>query len=136
MPLATTKEPKNSEKSDEPTTGLHFADIDRLIDVVHRLVDLGNTVITIEHNLDIIKEADWIVDLGPEGGKGGGRIIATGTPESVSRCRASHTGRFLKPLLQKRKAETYPNGTARNDGARPKPRAKQGGVRTVGTAKT
>ena len=121
---------------DEPTTGLHFHDIKQLLGVLHRFRDHGNTVVVIEHNLDVIKTADWIVDLGPEGGKGGGRIIATGTPESVSRCRASHTGRFLKPLLQKRKAETYPNGTARNDGARPKPRAKQGGVRTVGTAKT
>lgn len=84
---------------DEPTTGLHFADIQQLLDVLHRLRDRGNTVVVIEHNLDVIKTADWLVDLGPEGGFRGGQIIATGTPETVAANSASHTGRFLKPLL-------------------------------------
>lgn len=81
---------------DEPTTGLHFADIQQLLDVLHRLRDRGNTVVVIEHNLDVIKTADWIIDLGPEGGSGGGQIIATGTPEQVAQSSVSHTGRFLK----------------------------------------
>ena len=84
---------------DEPTTGLHFEDIRQLLDVLHRLRDGGNTVVIIEHNLDVIKTADWIVDLGPEGGSGGGQIIATGTPEQVAENPASHTGTFLAPLL-------------------------------------
>jgi len=84
---------------DEPTTGLHFEDIRQLLEVLHRLRDGGNTVVIIEHNLDVIKTADWLIDLGPEGGSGGGQIIATGTPEEVANNRASHTGRFLKPLL-------------------------------------
>jgi excinuclease ABC subunit A len=84
---------------DEPTTGLHFADIELLLTVLHRLRDNGNTVIVIEHNLDVIKTADWLVDLGPEGGDGGGRIIATGTPEIVARVKGSYTGRYLKPIL-------------------------------------
>ena len=84
---------------DEPTTGLHLADIEKLLEVLHRLVDTGNTVLVIEHNLDVIKQADWIVDLGPEGGDAGGEIIATGTPEEVALVEASHTGRFLRPLL-------------------------------------
>ncbi|WP_295799655.1 excinuclease ABC subunit UvrA [uncultured Microbulbifer sp.] len=84
---------------DEPTTGLHFADIQLLLDVLHRLRDHGNTIVVIEHNLDVIKTADWIVDLGPEGGSGGGEIIATGTPEQVAKIKGSHTGRFLKPML-------------------------------------
>ncbi len=84
---------------DEPTTGLHFADIQLLLDVLHQLRDRGNTVVVIEHNLDVIKTADWIVDLGPEGGFRGGQIIATGTPEQVAATKASHTGRFLQPLL-------------------------------------
>ncbi len=88
---------------DEPTTGLHFEDIQQLLQVVHRLRDHGNTVVIIEHNLDVIKTADWLVDLGPEGGSGGGQIIATGTPEEVVKEKASHTGRFLAPLLKKRK---------------------------------
>lgn len=86
---------------DEPTTGLHFADIQQLLDVLHRLRDHGNTVVVIEHNLDVIKTADWIVDLGPEGGSKGGMIIATGTPEEVAANPASHTGHFLKPLLER-----------------------------------
>jgi len=83
---------------DEPTTGLHFADTERLVTVLHRLVDLGNTVVTIEHNLDIIREADWVVDLGPEGGAGGGRVVASGPPDAVARSEGSHTGRFLRDL--------------------------------------
>ncbi len=84
---------------DEPTTGLHFHDIQQLLNVLHRLRDHGNTVVVIEHNLDVIKTADWVVDLGPEGGSGGGQIIATGTPEAVADNEKSHTGRFLKELL-------------------------------------
>ena len=87
---------------DEPTTGLHFHDIDLLLKVIHRLRDQGNTVVIIEHNLDVIKTADWIVDLGPEGGAGGGQIIATGTPEDVARNPASFTGKYLAPLLKRR----------------------------------
>ncbi|WP_319245010.1 excinuclease ABC subunit UvrA [uncultured Propionivibrio sp.] len=86
---------------DEPTTGLHFQDIELLLAVLHRLADHGNTVVVIEHNLDVIKTADWIVDLGPEGGHGGGKILATGTPQTISKNGASHTGRFLKPLLKR-----------------------------------
>ncbi|HET7663414.1 MAG TPA: excinuclease ABC subunit UvrA, partial [Rhodanobacteraceae bacterium] len=85
---------------DEPTTGLHFHDIEQLLDVLHQLVDHGNTVVVIEHNLDVIKTADWIVDLGPEGGDGGGRVIATGTPETIAKAKKSHTGRFLAPHLK------------------------------------
>ena len=85
---------------DEPTTGLHFADIHNLLDVLNRLVDRGNTVIVIEHNLDIIKNADWIIDLGPEGGDAGGRVIATGTPRDVAKIKDSYTGQFLKKILQ------------------------------------
>jgi excinuclease ABC subunit A len=84
---------------DEPTTGLHFHDIEQLLSVLHRLRDHGNTVVVIEHNLDVIKTADWVVDLGPEGGAGGGTIVATGTPEDVVKVKGSHTGRFLKNLL-------------------------------------
>ncbi len=84
---------------DEPTTGLHFEDVRVLLDVLHKLVDRGNTVLVIEHNLDVIKTADWIVDLGPEGGVRGGTIVAQGTPEAVSRVKASHTGRYLAPML-------------------------------------
>jgi len=84
---------------DEPTTGLHFHDIELLLTVLHRLRDHGNTVVVIEHNLDVIKTADWIVDLGPEGGAGGGRVVAEGTPEDVARVPASHTGHYLKPVL-------------------------------------
>jgi excinuclease ABC subunit A len=86
---------------DEPTTGLHFADIQQLLDVLHRLRDHGNTVVVIEHNLDVIKTADWLVDLGPEGGSKGGQIIAVGTPEEVAEMAQSHTGYFLKPLLER-----------------------------------
>ena len=86
---------------DEPTTGLHFHDIRQLLGVLHRLRDQGNTVVVIEHNLDVIKTADWIIDLGPEGGEGGGKIIACGTPEQVAEIKASHTGQYLKPMLRR-----------------------------------
>ncbi|NWG53671.1 MAG: excinuclease ABC subunit UvrA [Hydrogenophilaceae bacterium] len=86
---------------DEPTTGLHFEDVRKLLDVLHELVDNGNTVVVIEHNLDVIKTADWIIDLGPEGGDGGGRIVAAGTPEDVARVKESHTGRYLAQALKK-----------------------------------
>ncbi len=85
---------------DEPTTGLHFADIQHLLDVLHRLVDAGNSVVVIEHNMDVIKTADWVIDMGPEGGAGGGHIVAQGTPEDVSAVAASHTGRYLSRLLE------------------------------------
>jgi excinuclease ABC subunit A len=87
---------------DEPTTGLHFADIEKLLDVLQRLVDSGNTVVVIEHNLDVIKQADWLVDLGPEGGEAGGEVIAVGTPEDVAGVPESYTGQFLRPLLERR----------------------------------
>jgi excinuclease ABC subunit A len=84
---------------DEPTTGLHFEDIRKLLEVLHALVDAGNTIIVIEHNLEVIKTADHVIDLGPEGGDGGGRIVATGTPEDIAANAESHTGKFLAPLL-------------------------------------
>ena len=84
---------------DEPTTGLHFEDVRRLLTVLGRLVDQGNTVLVIEHNLDVIKTADWLIDLGPEGGVGGGTVVAEGTPEQVAAVDASHTGGFLRDLL-------------------------------------
>ena len=102
---------------DEPTTGLHFEDIRQLLEVLHRLRDGGNTVVIIEHNLDVIKTADWLIDLGPEGGSGGGQIIATGTPEDVAATKASHTGHFLAPLLPAPKRSTTKKATAK---ARPK----------------
>ncbi len=89
---------------DEPTTGLHFHDIDKLLNILHSLRDKGNTIVVIEHNLDVIKTADWVIDLGPEGGKGGGLIIAEGTPEEVAENKNSHTGEFLKPMLALQKA--------------------------------
>lgn len=103
--LATELSKRDTGKTlyilDEPTTGLHFADIKQLLEVLHRLRDQGNTIVVIEHNLDVIKTADWIVDLGPEGGSGGGQIIATGTPEEVVKVKGSHTARFLKDILAK-----------------------------------
>ncbi|MEJ2661720.1 MAG: excinuclease ABC subunit UvrA, partial [Desulfobacteraceae bacterium] len=84
---------------DEPTTGLHFQDIRLLLDVLQRLVAAGNTVVVIEHNLDVIKTADWVIDLGPEGGSAGGRVVAQGPPEKVARSKSSYTGFFLKELL-------------------------------------
>ena len=87
---------------DEPTTGLHFEDVRRLLIVLARLVDQGNTVLVIEHNLDVIKTADWLIDLGPDGGEGGGTIVAEGTPEQVAKAKGSHTGRFLAEVLRGR----------------------------------
>ena len=97
---------------DEPTTGLHFDDIKKLLRVLDRLVEAGNTVVVIEHNLDVIKTADWVIDLGPEGGDGGGRLVAEGTPEQVAKVKGSYTGRFLAPLVD------------------PSPRGKNGRSRT------
>jgi excinuclease ABC subunit A len=88
---------------DEPTTGLHFEDVRKLLDVLHELVDQGNSVVVIEHNLDVVKTADWVIDIGPEGGDGGGQIVATGTPEQVAEVEGSYTGHYLKPMLQPRK---------------------------------
>ncbi len=88
---------------DEPTTGLHFEDVRKLLEVLHELVEQGNTVVVIEHNLDVIKTADWIIDIGPEGGDGGGRIVATGTPEDVAKAESSHTGRYLRDMLKPRR---------------------------------
>ncbi|WP_435167479.1 excinuclease ABC subunit UvrA [Falsirhodobacter sp. 1013] len=88
---------------DEPTTGLHFEDVKKLLEVLHELVDQGNTVVVIEHNLDVVKTADWIIDIGPEGGDGGGRIVAEGTPEDVARVKESHTGHYLAPMLKPRR---------------------------------
>ena len=85
---------------DEPTTGLHFADIHNLLNVLNRLADMGNTVLVIEHNLDVIKCADWIIDMGPEGGEGGGRVVAEGTPEQVAEVKQSYTGEYLKSHLR------------------------------------
>ncbi|MGC2163188.1 MAG: excinuclease ABC subunit UvrA [Silvibacterium sp.] len=108
---------------DEPTTGLHFDDVRRLLEVLHRLADLGNTVIIIEHNLDVVRNADWIIDLGPEGGEDGGLVIAEGTPEQVARTASSHTGEFLRRYYESSGA--VPDGTvkiaARKNGAKPKP---------------
>lgn len=102
--LATELSKRSTGKTfyilDEPTTGLHFADIENLLFVLHKLVDLGNTVIVIEHNLDVIKTADWIIDLGPEGGDGGGQVIASGTPQQITQNKNSFTGQFLKPILK------------------------------------
>ena len=88
---------------DEPTTGLHFADVKQLMAVIQRLVDAGNSVVMIEHNLDVICQADWIIDLGPEGGSGGGTVVTVGTPEDVAECKKSWTGSFIKETLGKMK---------------------------------
>ena len=84
---------------DEPTTGLHFEDVNKLLTVLNRLVDTGNTVVVIEHNLDVIRCSDWVIDLGPEGGSGGGLVIAEGTPEAVAKVKKSHTGKYLAEIL-------------------------------------
>ncbi len=101
---------------DEPTTGLHFADISRLMEVLNRLADQGNTLVVIEHNLDVIKAADWIIDLGPEGGTAGGEVVCEGTPEDVARCEGSHTGRFLREALATAAATAAAAGVPSNDG--------------------
>jgi len=87
---------------DEPTTGLHFDDVRKLLEVLHELVDQGNTVVVIEHNLDVVKTADWVIDLGPEGGDGGGKIVASGTPEEIAKVKKSHTGHYLSQLLKRK----------------------------------
>lgn len=103
MKLATELQRRSTGKTvyilDEPTTGLHFEDVRKLLLVLQGLVDKGNTVIVIEHNLDVVKSADWIIDLGPEGGDGGGTIVTEGTPEQVARCEQSWTGKFLRDML-------------------------------------
>jgi excinuclease ABC subunit A len=101
--LATELQKRSNGRSiyvlDEPTTGLHFEDVRKLLLVLNGLVEKGNTVVVIEHNLDVIKSADWLIDIGPEGGSGGGEIVATGTPEDVAKVAKSHTGKFLKEIL-------------------------------------
>jgi excinuclease ABC subunit A len=93
---------------DEPTTGLHAADVEKLLEVLHRLVEGGNTVVVIEHNLDVIKTADWIIDLGPEGGDAGGTVIATGSPEEIAREAGSYTGQYLANVLKERLVSAGP----------------------------
>jgi excinuclease ABC subunit A len=104
---------------DEPTTGLHFHDVAKLLEVLHELVDQGNTVVVIEHNLEVIKTADHVVDLGPEGGDGGGEVVATGTPEQVAKVSESYTGHYLKQLLDRRggKAKIASSRPARSEAA-------------------
>ena len=96
---------------DEPTTGLHFHDVKKLLEVLHELVEQGNTVVVIEHNLEVIKTADWIIDLGPEGGDGGGELVAAGTPEYVVKVKRSYTGQFLKPVMARSKRSQARGGT-------------------------
>ncbi|MHA7838620.1 MAG: ATP-binding cassette domain-containing protein, partial [bacterium] len=103
---------------DEPTTGLHFEDVRKLLGVLDALVEAGNSVIVIEHNLDVIKTADWIVDVGPEGGPEGGEIVACGTPEEIARIRGSHTGRALRPLLKPKASRTKTKTSATSRRAR------------------
>ncbi len=98
---------------DEPTTGLHFEDVQKLLAVLNRLVEQGNTVLVIEHNLDVIKTADWLIDMGPEGGTGGGNVIATGTPEDVAKATGSHTGRYLAAIFERRKQPTEKNSKSK-----------------------
>ncbi len=113
---------------DEPTTGLHFDDVRKLLDVVRGFTERGNTVVVIEHNLDVIKTADWLIDLGPEGGEAGGRVVAVGTPEQVARVAASHTGRALRKVLQ---GFAEPAGTAKKGGRRAKTRSSEQGLTTI-----
>ena len=98
---------------DEPTTGLHFADIELLLKVLHQLRDAGNTIVVIEHNLDVIKTADHVIDLGPDGGSGGGRVVATGTPEQVAETPGSYTGHFLAPMIASGRAGRSPGNAER-----------------------
>jgi excinuclease ABC subunit A len=104
LELFDPNEPKQKQKRnlfilEEPTIGLHISDVRRLVEVLQRLVDAGHSVVVIEHNLDLIAEADWVIDLGPEGGEAGGHIVAEGTPEQIARGKGSHTGRFLRRIL-------------------------------------
>ena len=110
---------------DEPTTGLHFHDVAKLLEVLHELVDTGNTVTVIEHNLEVIKTADWIIDIGPEGGDGGGEIVATGTPEDVVKVKRSHTGTYLAPILKKTATQKAPKTTTKKTSPKPKKRTNQ-----------
>ncbi|MEC8577811.1 MAG: excinuclease ABC subunit UvrA [Pseudomonadota bacterium] len=110
---------------DEPTTGLHFHDVAKLLEVLHELVDTGNTVTVIEHNLEVIKTADWIIDIGPEGGDGGGEIVATGTPEEVAKVKRSHTGTYLAPILKKTATQKAPKTTTKKTSPKPKKRTNQ-----------
>ena len=110
---------------DEPTTGLHFHDVAKLLEVLHELVDTGNTVTVIEHNLEVIKTADWIIDIGPEGGDGGGEIVATGTPEDVAKVKRSHTGTYLAPILKKTATQKTPKTTTNKTAPKPKKRTNQ-----------
>ena len=107
--LATELSKRSTGKTiyilDEPTTGLHFADVHKLVDILHKLAEGGNTVVVIEHNLDVIKTADYIIDMGPEGGEGGGTVVAAGTPEEVARNEKSYTGLYIKKMLEKAKIE-------------------------------
>ncbi len=106
MKLATELSKRDTGKTlyilDEPTTGLHFQDISHLLDVLHKLVDKGNTVLVVEHNMDVIRSADWVIDLGPEGGERGGSIVCQGTPEEMSRSKSGYTGAYLKKELAMR----------------------------------
>jgi excinuclease ABC subunit A len=106
---------------DEPTTGLHFEDVRKLLEVLHRLVDTGNSVVVIEHNLDVIKTADWVIDLGPGGGVNGGEVVAEGPPEEIVREPRSFTGQYLKPLLERANSSPAQAGA---QVAKPKPRRK------------
>ena len=102
---------------DEPTTGLHFHDVAKLLEVLHELTDQGNTVVVIEHNLEVIKTADWIIDLGPEGGDGGGEIVATGTPEEIVKVERSYTGKFLAPVLARERGGKRKRGGGASEAA-------------------
>ena len=117
--LATELSKRSTGKTiyilDEPTTGLHIADVHRLVEVLQRLVEAGNTVVVIEHNLDVIKTADYILDLGPEGGDGGGELVAAGTPEQVAQCPRSYTGQYLARMLERDKARQKAAETAETE---------------------
>jgi excinuclease ABC subunit A len=116
---------------DEPTTGLHFDDVRKLMEVLHRLADLGNTVLIIEHNLDVIRNADWIIDLGPEGGEEGGRIVAEGPPAIVAATDGSHTGEFLRRHIPDEALKAKPAAASNGKGSKRKTIAQQGKLATV-----
>jgi excinuclease ABC subunit A len=125
---------------DEPTTGLHFADVEKLLEVLHRLVDNGNTVVVIEHNLDVIKTCDWIIDLGPEGGDRGGRIVVAGTPEKVAATTGSATGEYLARVLRGEPIipmtnVSFAEAAGRTNGKKPRPQMSEEVERTVTAAR-